>query len=171
MGYGTRRTLWEVRFAFAPNGHTFAARLCRSVARLAFTSLRDPGVRTRRRTSAPPAPRLLYSCGAFELSLPIVQPLRHEALRPLSALRLRHMRILLSDPEPISDLVSYLRRCGCRAEIAGRGAVEAAPPERPLIDDAYLRMELDAYLRVWREMHPAIKAELVDSPNGEPIAL
>ncbi len=80
------------------------------------------------------------------------------------------MRVLISDPEPIGDLVSYLRRCGCCAEIAGHGAVEASPPERPLIDDAYLRMELDAYLRVWREMHPGIKAELMESPAREELA-
>lgn len=79
------------------------------------------------------------------------------------------MRILISDPEPLGDLVAYLRRCGCRAQIAGPAAVEAAPPERPRI--AYLRMELDAYLRVWREMHPGIGAELVDSPTREELAL
>ena len=80
------------------------------------------------------------------------------------------MRILISDPEPIGDLVAYLRRCGCRAEIRGQGAVEAAPPERPRIDHAYLRMELDAYLRVWREMHPGIAAELLDTPTREELA-
>jgi hypothetical protein len=74
------------------------------------------------------------------------------------------MRILVSDPDPIGDLVAYLRRCGCEAHIAGRFVVEANPPLRPLVDQAYLRMELDAYLRVWREMHPGINAELVQSP-------
>ncbi len=81
------------------------------------------------------------------------------------------MRILISDPESLGDLVAYLRRCGCRAEITGRSVVEAVPPERPQIDYAYLRMELDAYLRVWREMRPGIEAELVDSPDREEVAL
>lgn len=78
------------------------------------------------------------------------------------------MRILVSDPAPVGDLVAYLRRCGCHADIVGQAAVEATPPERPTVGDAYLRLELDAYLRVWREMHSGVKAELVDSPaNGK----
>jgi hypothetical protein len=80
------------------------------------------------------------------------------------------MRILVSDPDLLGDLVAYLRRCGCLAEITGRSVVEAAPPQRPQIDYAYLRMELDAYLRVWREMHPGIEAVLVDSPEREEVA-
>jgi hypothetical protein len=74
------------------------------------------------------------------------------------------MRILLSDPSPADDLVAYLRRCGCHAEIAGRAAIEAAPPDRPALEYAYMRMELDAYLRVWREMHPGVQAVLLDTP-------
>ncbi len=73
------------------------------------------------------------------------------------------MRILVSDAAPIDDLVTYLRRCGCTAQVAGRTAVEAEPPERPQVELAYLRMELDAYLRVWREMHPGVQAELLDA--------
>jgi hypothetical protein len=34
------------------------------------------------------------------------------------------------------------------------------------VDAAYLRMELDAYLRVWREMHPGVTVELLD--HGQP---
>lgn len=80
------------------------------------------------------------------------------------------MRILVSDPAPVGDLIAYLRRCGCRADVAGQAAVEAAPPDRPLVDYAYLRMELDAYLRVWREMHPGVHAELLDSPSRAEVA-
>jgi hypothetical protein len=76
------------------------------------------------------------------------------------------MRILVSDPAPVGDLVAYLRRCGCSAYTVGQAAVEATPPERPPVGDAYLRLELDAYLRVWREMHLGVKAELVDSPTS-----
>jgi hypothetical protein len=74
------------------------------------------------------------------------------------------MRILVSDSAPMGDLVAYLRRCGCRADIAGEGTVEATPPERPRIGDEYLRMELDGYLRVWRQMHSRVSVELVDFP-------
>ena len=94
--------------------------------------------------------------------------MRDEAPAAVRPRHLRQMRILVSDPEPVGDLVAYLRRCGCDAYIVGRAAVEATPPERPPIGEAYLRLELDAYLRVWREMHSGVKAELVDSPpNGE----
>ena len=72
------------------------------------------------------------------------------------------MQISTSELAPLDDLVSYLRRCGCRADVAGRTLVEASPPERPHVDAAYLRMELDAYLRVWREMHPGVRVELLD---------
>jgi hypothetical protein len=72
------------------------------------------------------------------------------------------MRISLSELAPLDDLVSYLRRCGCTADIAGQTIVDASPPDRPNVDSAYLRMELDAYLRVWREMHPGVTVELLD---------
>jgi hypothetical protein len=81
---------------------------------------------------------------------------------------MRQMRILVSDPAPVGDLVAFLRRCGCRAYLVGESVIEATPPERPPVGDAYLRLELDSYLRVWREMHLGVKAELVDSAvNGE----
>ena len=80
----------------------------------------------------------------------------------LSVSYLRQMRILVSDPAPVGDLIAYLRRCGCDAYSVGQGAIEATPPERPPIGDEYLRLELDAYLRVWREMHVGVRAELVD---------
>jgi hypothetical protein len=72
------------------------------------------------------------------------------------------MRILLSDPAYVDDLVAYLRRCECSAEVVGRGFVEASPP-RANVEPSYLRMELDAYLRVWREMRD-VKAELLETP-------
>ena len=71
------------------------------------------------------------------------------------------MRILLSDPAYVDDLVAYLRRCQCSADVVGRGLVEASPP-RADVDESYLRMELDAYLRVWREMRNGVKAELLE---------
>jgi hypothetical protein len=77
------------------------------------------------------------------------------------------MRIIVSDPDPIGDLVAYLKRCGCTAQVAGRQAVDADPPERPRVEYAYLRMQLDGYLRVWREMHPGVEAELLQSPPGQ----
>jgi hypothetical protein len=73
------------------------------------------------------------------------------------------MRILLSDPAYADDLVAYLRRCECSADVVGRGVIEASPPHTNL-ELSYLRMELDAYLRVWREMRAGVKADLLDPP-------
>jgi hypothetical protein len=70
------------------------------------------------------------------------------------------MRILLSDPGSVDDLVAFLRRCDCSADAVGARAIEAMPP-RSTQSFAYLRMELDAYLRVWREMHPDVTADLL----------
>jgi hypothetical protein len=71
------------------------------------------------------------------------------------------MKILLSDPQLVDDLVAFLRRCDCSVDRVGSRAVEAVPPhEAPSL--AYLRMELDGYLRVWREMHPGAGAELLE---------
>ena len=71
------------------------------------------------------------------------------------------MRILVSDLAYVDDLIAYLRRCGCSADVVGRGVIDASPP-RANVDDSYLRMELDAYLRVWREMRVGVKAELLE---------
>jgi len=71
------------------------------------------------------------------------------------------MRILISDPAYADDLVAYLRRCDCAADVVGRGVVDASPPHAN-VAQSYLRMELDAYLRVWREMRTGVKAELIE---------
>ena len=71
------------------------------------------------------------------------------------------MKILVSDPVLVDDLVAFLRRCDCSVHRVGSRAVEAVPPHSEL-EFAYLRMELDAYLRVWREMNPGVTAELLE---------
>ena len=70
------------------------------------------------------------------------------------------MTILLSEPGLVDDLVAFLRRCHCSADAVSARAIEAVPPHNNT-DFAYRRMELDAYLRVWREMHPGVTAELL----------
>jgi hypothetical protein len=71
------------------------------------------------------------------------------------------MRILLSDPAYVDDLLVYLRRCGCSADIVGRALIDASPQEAD-IDSSYLRMELDAYLHVWCELRAGVTAELLE---------
>jgi hypothetical protein len=72
------------------------------------------------------------------------------------------MRILVSEPTQVDDLVAFLRRCECAVDRVGERSIEAVPPHSE-VGFAYLRMELDAYLRVWREMHPGVIADLLDS--------
>jgi hypothetical protein len=69
------------------------------------------------------------------------------------------MRIHVSDPELVEDLRAYLTRCNCSVERRSATLVEASPPSRD-IEPVYLRMELDAYLRVWRAMHPGVEAAI-----------
>jgi hypothetical protein len=69
------------------------------------------------------------------------------------------MRILLNDPSLVEDLRDYLRRCNCEVELRGTTMVEASPPERN-VEPVYLRMELNAYLRVWRLMHPGAEVSI-----------
>lgn len=76
----------------------------------------------------------------------------------------------MTPTDSIGDLVDYLRRCGCTAEIVGSHVVEASPPPCAPLNTAYLRMELDAFLRVWRAMHPGAGAEVLGQPASEPVA-
>jgi hypothetical protein len=69
------------------------------------------------------------------------------------------MRILLNDPSLADDLRAFLQRCNCAVELRGATAMEASPPERN-VEPLYLRIELDAYLRVWRLMHHGAEASI-----------
>jgi hypothetical protein len=78
------------------------------------------------------------------------------------------LRILVTPPDSLGDLVDYLERCGCSAEIVGSNVVEASPCSHTPVSAAYLRMELDAYLRVWRALHPGAAAGLLGRAAPEP---
>jgi hypothetical protein len=82
-------------------------------------------------------------------------------VRHVGGVERRHcgLRILVTPTGSPSDLVDYLRRCGCDARISGNNVVEASP--RLDVSPAHARLELDAYLHVWRAMHPTRGAEIV----------
>jgi hypothetical protein len=77
------------------------------------------------------------------------------------------LRILVTPTDSLGDLVDYLRRCGCSAEIVGFNVVEASPLTEPAVSKAHSRMELDAYLRVWRALHLGVGAEMLGPPVSE----
>jgi hypothetical protein len=60
------------------------------------------------------------------------------------------LRLLLRDPDFTDRLVAFLRSVGQRPVVSGPGQIEVDAPSE----------ELDAYLRVWRVMHPEVEVEL-----------
>lgn len=57
------------------------------------------------------------------------------------------MRIRVSDPALVGNLLEYLTRCGCEAIQTGRDIVAASFPD-PLAYDA-ARLELEFHLSEW----------------------
>ena len=63
------------------------------------------------------------------------------------------MRVKLSDPALVDDLVDFLRDSGSVAQPAEEAIVSVSIP-KSLREDA-AELELDLYLRVWEATHPA----------------
>jgi hypothetical protein len=64
--------------------------------------------------------------------------------------RLLDLRLLLRDPDYTDRLVAFLRSVGQGPVVNRPGEIQVDAPSE----------ELDAYLRVWRVMHPEAKVEL-----------
>jgi hypothetical protein len=60
------------------------------------------------------------------------------------------LRLLVHDPDFTDRLAAFLRSVGQRPVLNGPGQIDVDAPSE----------ELDAYLRVWRVMHPEVKVEL-----------
>jgi hypothetical protein len=94
--------------------------------------------------------------------------------------------VRLEDPMLASELLTFLRRCQCEVEASGPATLEvglrhaidpvaarlhlrAVPtPATDALDldegpvrDEWARMEVEAYLKVWRALHPDCGVELV----------
>ena len=74
---------------------------------------------------------------------------------------LRPLRVKLSDPSLVDDLVDFLRRSGCVAQPAEEAIVSVSIPGS-LREDA-AELELDLYLRVWEAMKPEAEARRLQS--------
>jgi hypothetical protein len=70
------------------------------------------------------------------------------------------MRIRVSDPALLRDLISYLRAAECVAEQASRDVVEAYVPRAR--DERQARRELDVLLSSWRAMHEGTTTEFLE---------
>ena len=64
------------------------------------------------------------------------------------------MRIRLSDPGLVDDLLAFLREKQCVAEQVRADTLDVRLPEAKHPDAASL--ELDLYLRVWEAIHPGV---------------
>lgn len=79
---------------------------------------------------------------------------------------MREVQVRLSDPGLAEELVGFLRRADCVADLGeveahGEGiAVEVQVPRA--YDEDQARMEVALYLRVWEAVHPGSRAELLD---------
>jgi hypothetical protein len=60
------------------------------------------------------------------------------------------LRLLLRDPDYTDRLVAFLRSVGQLPVVNGPGQIDVEAPSE----------ELDAYLGVWRVMHPDLTVEL-----------
>jgi hypothetical protein len=71
------------------------------------------------------------------------------------------LRVQLSDPALVDDLVDFLRASGCVAQPA-LGAIVSVSIPKSLREDA-AELELDLYLRVWEATHPEAEARRLRS--------
>lgn len=65
------------------------------------------------------------------------------------------MQVEISDPALAGDLVAFLRRASCEAELEDGGILSVSVPSVP-VDAA--RLEVDAYLQAWKALHPGVGA-------------
>ena len=70
------------------------------------------------------------------------------------------MRVRLSDPELLPDLLDYLRAAECVVEEVGPDELNVIVPRAP--SDEQARREVDIYLRAWQAMNPNARAAIID---------
>jgi hypothetical protein len=74
------------------------------------------------------------------------------------------MTIELTTHAAAHALSTYLEGCGCTVQFVGDRLVEVALPERSQ-SPREAAIELEAYLRVWRALHPMHGARRVDAAD------
>jgi hypothetical protein len=71
------------------------------------------------------------------------------------------LRIRVSQPALVPDLVEFLDRALCKTESVRGSVVDVALPSVP--DGARARRDLDLFLAAWTGLHPAVKATIIDA--------
>ena len=69
------------------------------------------------------------------------------------------MRVRVSNPALLRDLIRHLRECSCVAEQASRDELDAYAPQTPNKQAA--RLEIELYIMAWRAAHEGEEAEIV----------
>ncbi len=67
-------------------------------------------------------------------------------------------------PDAVDDLLAYLRRANCKAEVGPDGTIVVEVLEA--YGDEQARMELDLYLKAWQASHPDTEAHLLETPRS-----
>lgn len=62
------------------------------------------------------------------------------------------MRVRISDPRLLDDLVEALTRANCAVEVTGGATIEVGSPS-PLLTPEQARQEIGFYLAVWQIRH------------------
>jgi hypothetical protein len=78
------------------------------------------------------------------------------------------MRIHVSQPALVPDLIEFLGRALCTTTAVHGSVVEVSMPS--VTDRARARRDLDLYLAAWRGLHPPVEATIIDAPDQEPSA-
>ena len=75
------------------------------------------------------------------------------------------MRIRISDPSHLPDLIEFLGRASCVAVHSKGRAVDVDLPHAPSGDQA--RRELGLYLAAWQGLHPGVQVDLGERSEDE----
>jgi hypothetical protein len=77
------------------------------------------------------------------------------------------VRIRVSQPALVPDLVEFLGRAFCTTESVRGSVVDVVLPS--VADGATARRDLDLYLAAWRGLHPPVEATIIDADQvGSP---
>jgi len=71
------------------------------------------------------------------------------------------MKIRVSDPRLVDDLLESLRRAHCDVEVTGPATIAISSPSR-LLTAEQARREIGFYLAVWLVRHPGTRVVVLD---------